>query len=107
MFESLKKFLLEWDLLKVQEAVRDLDWGKVLATPAVWLVSVPVLGYMVWKRQFRMMLLLASLLVFTLMLPQMMPADGETIPFSKLILFLGGTLALVLINLYFLFVRRD
>jgi|PlaIllAssembly_1097288.scaffolds.fasta_scaffold1059867_2 hypothetical protein len=107
MFESLKKFLLEWDLLKVQEAVRDLDWGKVLATPAVWLVSVPVLGYMVWKRKFRMMLLLASLLVFTLMLPQMMPADGETIPFSKLILFLGGTLALVLINLYFLFVRRD
>ena len=107
MFEALKKFLLEYDLLKIQEAVRDLDWGKVLATPAVWLVSVPVLGYMVWKRKFRMMLLLASLLVFTLMLPQMMPADGETIPFSKLILFLGGTLALVLINLYFLFVRRD
>jgi hypothetical protein len=107
MFEALKKFLLEYDLLKIQEAVRDLDWGKVLATPAVWLVSVPVLGYMVWKRKFRMMLLLGSLLAFTLMLPQMMPTAGENIPFPKLILFLGGTLALVLINLYFLLVRRD
>ncbi len=107
MFETLKKFLLEYDLLKIQEEFRNLDWGKVLSTPAVWFVSIPLVGYMVWKRKFRMMLLLASLLVFTLMLPHMMPGTGEDIPFSKLLLFLGGTLALVLINLYFVFIRRD
>ncbi|HAA03929.1 MAG TPA: hypothetical protein DCE18_11205 [Syntrophobacteraceae bacterium] len=107
MFEQFKKFLLEYDLLRIQEEVRNLDWSKVLSNPVVWFVSVPLLGYMIWKRKFRMILLFASMLVFTLMLPHMMPGAGEAIPFPKLILFLGGTLALVLINLYFAFVRRD
>jgi hypothetical protein len=44
---------------------------------------------------------------FTFMLPFAMPATGEAIPLSKMMVFLGGSLALVLINLYFLFVRRD
>ncbi len=107
MFEKAKKFLLEYDLVKIQEAVRNLDWGKVLSTPEVWFVAVPVLGYMVWKRKFRMMLFMASMVVFVVMLPHVMPAGNEAVPFEKLILFLGVTLALVLVNLYFLFVRRE
>ena len=70
MFEKAKKFLLEYDLVKIQEAVRNLDWGKVLSTPEVWFVAVPLLGYMVWKRKFRMMLFMASMVVFVVMLPQ-------------------------------------
>jgi hypothetical protein len=106
MFEKVKKFLLEYDLVKIQEAVRNLDWGQVLSTPEVWFVAVPLLGFMVWKRMFRMMLLMASMVVFVAMLPHMMPAGSEALPIQKLILFLGVSLALVLVNLYFLFVRR-
>jgi hypothetical protein len=50
---------------------------------------------------------MASVAAFTFMLPHAMPATGEAIPLSKMMVFLGGSLALVLINLYFLFVRRD
>jgi hypothetical protein len=107
MFENVKKFLLEYDLVKIQETVRNLDWGKVLSTPEVWFVAVPLLGYMVWKRMFRMMLLMASMGVFVAMLPHVMPAGNEALPMQKLLLFLGVTLALVLANLYFLFIRRD
>jgi hypothetical protein len=107
MFEQFKKFLLEYDLPKIQEVLRTMDWGKVLSTPEVWFVTVPILGIMIWKRKFRMMLFMASLVAFTFMLPYAMPAAGEAVPLSKLLTFLGASLALVLINLYFVFVRRD
>ena len=107
MFEQFKKFLLEYDLPKIQEVFRNLDWGKVLSIPEVWFVAVPILGIMIWKRKFRLMLFMASLVAFTFMLPYAMPAAGEAVPLTKLLTFLGGALALVLINLYFVFVRRD
>ncbi len=107
MFEQIKKFLAEYDLPKIQEVVRNLDWGKVLSTPEVWFVAVPVLGYLVWKRKFRLMLFFASLAVFTFLLPNVLPAAGEAVPLPKLLMFLGASLGLVLINLYFLMVRRD
>jgi hypothetical protein len=107
MFDQIKKFLTEYDLQKIQELLRTMDWGKVLSTPEVWFVTIPVLAVLVWKKKFRLMLFMASLAAFTFMLPFAMPATGEVIPLSKMMVFLGGSLALVLINLYFLFVRRD
>jgi hypothetical protein len=53
------------------------------------------------------MLLLVSIVIFTFLLPLAMPATGEPLPVEKLLMFLGFSLALVLINLYFLFVRRE
>jgi hypothetical protein len=109
MWEELKKFLLEYDLQKLQTLVREMDWGKVAATPEVWFVTVPVLALLIWKRKFRLMLFGASLVAFTFMLPYAMPVPSadDALPLSRLLLFLGATLALILLNLYFLFVRRD
>jgi hypothetical protein len=107
MFEEIKKFLLEYDLPKIQEALRKLDWGKILTSGEFWLVTIPVVVVLVWRRQFQMMLLLGSLLAFTFMLPHMMPGGDEVIPLPRLVMFLGGTLVLILINLYFVFVRKD
>jgi hypothetical protein len=108
MFEQIKNFVLEYDLQKLMELLRNVDWRKTLSTPEVWFVGVPVLGLLVWKRKFRLMLFLVSVVAFTFLIPLTLPAKtGDSIPLEKLLMFLGGSLALVLINLYFIFVRRD
>jgi hypothetical protein len=107
MFEKIKEFLLEYDVHKLQELLRNVDWQETLRIPEVWFIGVPVLGLLVWKRKFRLMLFLASIVVFTFLLPLAMPGPGEAVPLEKLLIFLGCSLALVLLNLYFVFVRRD
>jgi hypothetical protein len=107
MFEQIKKFLREYDVQTLQELLRNVDWQETLRTPEVWFIGVPVLALLVWKRKYRLMLLLASVVVFTFLLPLAMPATGEPLSVEKLLMFLGFSLALVLLNLYFLFVRRD
>jgi hypothetical protein len=108
MFDQIKKFLLEYDLQKLMDLLRNVDWHKTLSIPEVWFVGVPVLGLLVWKRKFRLMLFLASIVAFTFLIPLTLPAKtGDALPLEKLLMFLGGSLALVLINLYFVFIRRD
>lgn len=105
IWQSFTGFLAEYDSHKITEIFRDLDWHEVVHTPLVWLVGLPILGYLVWKRRFQTLLLIFSLIAFVALLLSVLPSAGQPIPLSKIVAFIGGSLALVLVNLYFLFVR--
>jgi hypothetical protein len=107
MVDTLISFLREYDINRVSELIRGLDWQQVARTPEVWVVGVPSLAILVWRRKFHLLLVMASVIAFALLLPLAMPAKGEAVPLNKILLFIGGSLVITVVNLYFFFIRRD
>jgi len=105
-WDSFVKFLSEYDIRKVLDVVRNLNWTELAVSPLFWLGVILVLGLTLWKRKFRLLLLVFSFIVFIFLAQYTLPPGGETIPLTKLLGFLGGTVALIVVNLYFLLVRE-
>ncbi len=105
--ELIVEFVKTYDSYKVMEIVHDLKWEEVAANPYVWLFGVPSVGYLVFKRRFKTLILLSSMGAFLYLLKITLPASGEAIPFEKLMTFIGGCVVLLALNLYFLLIRGD
>ena len=65
------------------------------------------MALLLWKRKFRLILALFSLGLFIYLLPFVLPQGNDYVPLRKLVIFAVVTLVLVVINLYFLLIRRD
>ena len=59
-FEKLISLLAEYDIRKILEAIRKLEWQEQLANPIAWLVVLPPLIYLIWRQQIRLLVLLCS-----------------------------------------------
>jgi hypothetical protein len=105
--QRVVNFIAEHDIEKVVLLIRQMDWQAHLHNPKVYLFSLPLLGFLLWKRKFRHLLALFSLGIFIYLLPFVLPQGSEYLPLRKLLIFAVVTLALVLVNLYFLLIRRD
>jgi len=105
MWENFISFLAEYDSRKITELSRELDWQEALHSPFLWLVGFPLVSYLIWKRRFHTLLLIFSLVAFVALLLNVLPTAGEPIPLSDIVLFISGSIALVVVNLYFFFVR--
>jgi len=104
-WQEFVRFLSEYDLTKILDMIARVDWQKVLLSPFTWLVLIPVLGYLILRRHFRILLVSASVGVFLFFVQTRIPPAGEAIPISKLMEFLGVAVLIIAINLYFLFLR--
>ncbi len=107
IWEAFINFLAAYDSSKIAELLRDLKWREVAANPYVWLIGVPTLGYLLVRKRFKTLMLLFSLVGFLYLVQLALPSSGEHIPLDKLLTFVGGSVALVFVNLYFLFIRGD
>jgi len=105
-WDHLVKFFVAWDFPTILNAVRQLDPKAVIRNPYVWLVGVPILGLLVWKRRFRTLLALGSFVAFLFLAQATISPPGETMPLRDILTFVGGTLGLLVVNLYFLFVSE-
>lgn len=106
IYEGLAKFLADYDAHKMAEVIRTLDWGKLLSESTTWFIVLPPVLLLVWRKAYRFLLLLASLVVFVFLLQYTLPPAGQSMPLNKLLEFIGGTMVLVVVNLYFLLMRE-
>jgi hypothetical protein len=100
-------FLTHYDMETVTDLIRNLDWAKILHTPLFWIVAIPVFCWVIWKRYFRLLLLVASTCLFLILVQQTLPPSGDAIPLDRLLVFVGGCVVLIGLNFYFLFIRGD
>lgn len=103
-WDRLVKFFVSWDFPTILNAIRQLDAKEVIRNPIVWLVGIPILGLLIWKRQFRIMLAIGSFIAFLFLAQATISPPGETMALKDILTFVGGTLGLLVLNLYFLFV---
>lgn len=106
-WEAFLVFLRTYDSYKIMEIVHELKWEDLSSNPYVWLVGIPGVGYLLIRRRFKALILLSSMGGFLYLLKITLPASGESIPFDKLMTFIGGCVALIALNLYVLLIRGD
>lgn len=104
-WKSFLEFLTEYRTEKISEVIRNLDWQELIRNPVVWLVSLTLLGFIVWKQQIKLLIMMASVVAFVFLLQVTLPPTGQAIPLASLLKFVGGTMALLALNVYFLIIR--
>jgi hypothetical protein len=107
IWEAFINFLVTYDSHKISLLIDELKWEEVLRNPYVWVIGLPLLGYLLIKKRFKALMFIFSLVAFLYLLQITFPQSAQTIPLEKLLRFIGGCVALGVLNLYFLFVRQD
>jgi hypothetical protein len=107
LWNDFVAFLKEHDLESIIELARLLDWSQVLTDPVTWLLGIPSILFIIYKKMFRLILLFASIIAFIALTQVTFTPPGQSMPLSNLLIFLGGSTVLLVINFYFLFIRED
>jgi hypothetical protein len=107
IWEAFLNFLVTYDSHKISQLIDELKWEEALRNPYVWLIGMPILGYLMIKKRFKVLMVVFSLVAFLYLLQITFPQSAQTIPLDKLLRFIGGCVVLGVLNLYFLFVRQD
>lgn len=100
------KLLSDYDMDRLIELLRHLKWQDVLLNPWTWLVIVPLVAIALWRGRFSLLVMIASFMAFVWLLQNSLPPSGQSIPLSSLLEFVAGTVGLVVVDMYFLFVRE-
>ena len=106
MWGKLGVFLTEYDIQKISEVVRQLDWREQLSNPVVWVVGIAIVVLTIWKRKISLLIMAGSFVLFMLLLQNTLPPPGQSIPLNKVLEFLGGSVLLLAVNVYFLILRE-
>lgn len=107
IWETVINFLVTYDSHKISKLIDELKWEDVLLNPYVWMIALPMLGYLLIKGRHRTLVLIFSLVAFLYLLQITFPQSAQTIPLDKLLRFIGGCVCLGILNLYFWFVRQE
>ncbi len=99
-------FLKEHDFPTFLEKTRGLEWQQVLHSGYTWLVAAPLLLFIILTKRFKLLLGLASIVAFVVLLQLTLPPYGDQMQLESLLEFVGGAMAIVGLNLYFLFIRQ-
>ena len=105
-WDGFVQFLADYSIQKILEVIRELQWKELAGNPLVWLIGGSALIVMIWRRMIRLMISLVSLVAFFVMLQYTLPTPGETMQLNNLLLFIGGSSVLLLVNLYYVFIRE-
>lgn len=99
------EFLKEYDITRLSELLREFEWQHLQAHPGYLAAGVAILAYLIFKKKFKTLLCLASLLSFLVLMHLTFPPQGTPLPLDKLLTFIGISVVLAVINIYFLFMR--
>jgi Na+/citrate or Na+/malate symporter len=99
-------FLAVNDFPTLLESIRKMTWGGLVRNPLAWLVVLPIVIALVWTKSIKLITVLVSLILFICLLQFTLPPMGDKIPLHDLLIFCGGAMALILLNLYLLFIRE-
>jgi hypothetical protein len=106
ILHRLLDFLASNDFPSLLESVRKLEWSQVIRSPFTWLVAGPIVIGLFWTKSYKILTATVSFFLFLLLIQKTLSPAGETLSLHDLLIFLSGTVALVGINFYFLFVRQ-
>jgi hypothetical protein len=106
LMNRIHDFLAANDFLTLLEAMRKVEWSQIARSAYTWLIILPVLTYLLWTKKFKILIAIASFFLFLLLLQKTLSSPGETLSLQDLLIFVSGTVALIGLNLYLLFVRE-
>ncbi|MHC1729851.1 MAG: hypothetical protein AB9866_28260 [Syntrophobacteraceae bacterium] len=104
-FLRIYEFLAANDFPTLLESVRQMEWKEVSRSIYTWLIALPLLVYLIWRKKVKTIVFLATSVLFIVLLQYTLSPPGQSLPLEDLLKFLGGAVALVGINFYMIFIR--
>ena len=98
-------FFAKNDFRTLLEMIRKIEWSEMLRNFYFWAAAVPFLVFILKTKKIRLLVFLISVGLFVVLLHTVLPEKGEPLPLYNLLQFIGGVFGLVVVNLYFLFMR--
>ena len=106
MLNHIFNFLVTHDFPTLLASIHEVKWDRVARSGYTWLIVLPVLIALVWTKSIKTIVALVSLFLFLLLVQHTLsPADG-TVHLHDVVIFIGGAIACIGVNLYFIFVRQ-
>jgi hypothetical protein len=106
LVNNIYDFLAAHDFPTLVEAMSKIEWSQVARSPYTWFIILPLLTYLIWTKKYKTITALASLFLFLLLVQRTLQSAGETLSLDNLLIFVSGTVALIGLNLYLVFVRE-
>ncbi len=106
LLNSIYDFLAANDFITLVEAFRKLEWSQMAKSAYTWLLILPLLIYLIWTKKYKIITAIASFFLFLLLIHKTLSPSAETLSLPDLLTFLLGTVALIGLNLYLLFLRE-
>jgi hypothetical protein len=99
-------FLAANDFSTVIAAFNKLDLSDIAKSVYTYMIILPILGFLLWTKRIKTIVALVSLFLFLLLIRNTISSTSETLSLHDLVTFLGGAVALIGVNLYFIFIRQ-
>jgi hypothetical protein len=99
------EFLVAYDFPTILEEFQKLEWKDILRSGYTWMIVMPILVFLLWTKKFKIIISLASFVVFMVFLKYTLAPTGESVSLHNVLIFVGGAAAMVGLNLYLLFIR--
>ncbi len=103
MWDKIIEFLKEYDLTRVMELIRSIDWAAIIKNPIFIGMTLGFVGFTIYKRRLKPLVITLSLVAFIFLVQMVTPQGSEYVPKTKIFMFIGGGIGLAILNLYVFF----
>ncbi len=104
-FQRIFEYLKANDFPTILESIRQLEWSVVSRSIYTWMIALPIIIFLVWRKKVKTIVFLATSILFILLLQTTLSPPGESLPLEDLLKFLGGAVVLLGVNFYMIFIR--
>lgn len=104
-FSKIIDFLAQNDFPSIMERFRTADLHALLSNPVFWIIVVPIVLVLILQHKARYLILGASIILFGVLVQQTLAPPGEVMPLYNLLKFIGGTVGLMVVNVYYLWIK--
>lgn len=105
MWEHIVEFVKQYDINRVIQIMRSVDWHGVLTNPICIGLVLGVFLFAVYKKRLKMLVGILSLVALVFLIYMVTPRGNEYVPKEKIFMFIGGGISIAVLNVYLIFFR--
>ncbi|MGC8719133.1 MAG: hypothetical protein ACP5TY_03885 [Thermodesulforhabdaceae bacterium] len=105
-FSQLWEFIKTYNVSKILELIHSINWIELAKSPITWAVAAVVLAVIVLTKRYRYIIVALSVVAFAFLVDKTLPTQLENVELKNILGFFTGTVAIVAIDFYLLFVKE-
>ena len=106
LLDYIYDFLVKNDFPTLLESLRKLEWSVIAKSIYTWLIVLPIVVFLFWTKKFKTIVAIASVFLFLLLIQKTVAPGGDTLSLHDILIFMSGTVVLIGLNIYMIFVRQ-
>jgi hypothetical protein len=106
LFSQLWEFIKTYDILKILQIIRSINWIELAKSPITWAVVAVALLVIVLTKRYKYIIVLLSVVAFAFLIDKTLPTQLENVELKNIVGFFVGAVVIVGIDFYLLFIRE-